>query len=79
MVLEWNPEGRRKKGKRWVQWMDEIRRGMISKDFTEEETDDRELCHFVCQHVDRKGLVGIKFDKKFEMNTAYYKSFKTKK
>ena len=36
--LEWNAEGRRKRGKPREQWMDGVTSNIISKDLTEEET-----------------------------------------
>ena len=41
MMMEWNTEGRRRKGKPREQWIDGLRRSIISKDLTGEGAEDR--------------------------------------
>ena len=43
MILEWNAEFRRRKGKPREQWKDIVRESMISKNFTEEDEEARDL------------------------------------
>ena len=43
IILQWNAEDRKRKGKPREQWMDGVRRNMISKYLTEEDAEDREL------------------------------------
>ena len=43
MILEWNAEGMRRKGKSREHWMDGIGRSMISKDLMEGDAEKGEL------------------------------------
>ena len=43
MILEWNAEGRRRRGKPQEKWMDGIRRPMNRLELTEEDAQDRNL------------------------------------
>ena len=43
LILNWNAEGRRRKGKSRKQWMYGVRSSMKSKDLTEKDAEDREL------------------------------------
>ena len=52
MILEWNAEGRRRRGKPREQWMDGIRRSMNRMELTEEDAQDRDLW--------RSKLLGLK-------------------
>ena len=40
MLLEWNFNGRRRKGKLWEECMDGVRRSMVSNHLSEEDAED---------------------------------------
>ena len=42
-ILIWNSMGIKRKGRLREQWMDGVRRNLISKDFREEVAEDRKL------------------------------------
>jgi hypothetical protein len=41
-VLEWEPEGKRRRGRPKERWIDEVRRCMTNHGLTEEDTRDRD-------------------------------------
>jgi hypothetical protein len=41
-VLEWEPEGKRRRGRPKERWIDEVRRNMTNHGLTEEDTRDRD-------------------------------------
>jgi hypothetical protein len=43
-ILEWEPEGKRRRGRPQERWIDGVRRSMTNHGLTEEDTRDRDRC-----------------------------------